>query len=270
MDAFAGIDVAFAKRKALPICLCVWESDCLVPLTLTTRDLPTPPRGSGNAASCDPLIVTAFADETARYLRIVERHFGVSIRRIAIDAPSAPKRDCLDRRLAEDALGRQRISCFATPSNAGFDAIRCKVRAHLSAGGQESRLPHANQLWMQVGFALFNRLQAEWECLEVYPQATMRMLDAGSVHKSKAGGAAAQLQAISRHTGWPNSSTSNPLHALMAAVRAPGHDAVDAYASAWVAALDVERRYAFGAPPDDVIWVPLLPSCPSGLDTNSA
>jgi len=29
---------------------------------------------------------------------------------------------------------------------------------------------------MLVGFALFKRLRVEWECLEVYPQATMRML----------------------------------------------------------------------------------------------
>ena len=164
VEAFAGIDVAFAKRKRLPVCLCVWNDQRLIPLPLVAGDVPEPPRGHGNVASIDPSTVTSFADETAVYLRLLEKHFGVSIRRIAIDAPSDPRPDCLRRRLAETAMDKQHISCFATPSVSEFEVIRVKVRDYLTAGGWASRLPHANQLWMLVGFALFRRLRVEWEC----------------------------------------------------------------------------------------------------------
>lgn len=43
----------------------------------------------------------------------------------------------------------------------------------------------------------------------------------------------------------------------------PQHDALDAYLSAWVAALDEKQRIALGDPPDDVIWVPRSDSLPS-------
>jgi hypothetical protein len=259
MEAYAGIDVAFAKRKRLPVCLCVWSDGRLTPLPLAARYTPVPPRGHGNVSSIDSSTVASFADSTALYLHHLESHFGVSIRRIAIDAPSDPRQDGLSRRLAETALDQQSISCFTTPSSAGFETIRVKVRDHLKAGGSESRLPHANQLWMLAGFALFKRLRSEWECLEVYPQATMRVLGASTVHKSKVGGVLAQLGAVSRYTGWPDSSIGQPLQALKAVVQAPVHDALDAYASAWVAAIDPSQRRAFGSPPNDVIWVPQLP-----------
>jgi len=260
VEAFAGIDVAFAKRKRLPVCLCVWNDQRLIPLPLASGDAPEPPRGYGNVASIDPSTVASFADETAHYLRLLEKHFGVSIRRIAVDAPSDPRPDCLRRRLAEIAMDQQRISCFATPSASEFETIRAKVHDYLTAGGLESRLPHANQLWMFVGFALFRRLRVEWECLEVYPQATMRILGASSIHKAKAGGVSAQLEAVSRHTGWPESPVPQLLEELRGAVRAPLHDALDAYSSAWVASLDSQKRIAFGSPPNDVIWVPQLPA----------
>jgi hypothetical protein len=150
-------------------------------------------------------------------------------------------------------MDKQHISCFATPSISEFEAIQVKVHDYLTAGGLESRLPHANQLWMFVGFALFRRLRVEWECLEVYPQATMRILGASSIPKGKAGGVSAQLEAVSRYTGWPQSAVPHHLEALRGAVRAPSHDAVDAYASAWVASLDSRKRRAFGSPPNDVI-----------------
>jgi Protein of unknown function (DUF429) len=258
VEAFAGIDVAFAKRKRLPVCLCVWNEQRLEPLRLAATDAPQPPRGHGNVASLDSSTVASFADATSRYLRLLEKHFAVSIRRIAIDAPSEPRPDYLQRRQAETALDQLNISCFTTPSAAQFEAIRIKVRNHLKAGGLESRLPHANQLWMLVGFALFKRLRADWECLEVYPQATMRILGTGSIYKTRAGGAAAQLEAVSLHTGWPKQSTPQILEALKVVVGGPLHDAVDAYSSAWVAALDPKKRRALGSPPDDVIWVPQL------------
>jgi hypothetical protein len=257
-EAFAGIDVAFAKRKRLPVCLCTWSDHCLIPLSLAAHDAPAPPRGYGNVASLDSAMVASFAEATVRYLRCLESHFSVSIRRIAIDAPSQPRPNCIPRRLAEIALDRLHISCFTTPSDAEFDTIRAKVRDHLEAGGLESRLPHANQLWMLIGFELFRRLRSEWECLEVYPQATMRMLGATSIHKAKAGGVWAQLQAVSRCTGWPDLSLRQPVKGLKAVVQAPVHDGLDAYSSAWVAALDPQHRTALGSAPSDVIWVPTL------------
>ena len=207
-------------------------------------------------ASVDPSMVALFADETALYLRCLEKHFGVSIRRIAIDAPSDPRPDCLPRRLAETALDQQRISCFPTPSVTEFTMVAVNVHNHLKAGGLVSRLPRANQLWMLAGFALFERLRREWECLEVYPQATMRILNASSIHKATADGVSVQLKAISRYTGWPEPSIQRPLEALKQAVRSPLHDALDAYSSAWIAALDPQERIAFGSPPNDAIWVP--------------
>jgi hypothetical protein len=134
--------------------------------------------GTRNVVALDSEAVASFAEETVLYLRQLEKHFGVSIRRIAIDAPSEPRADRLTRRLAETALDQRQISCFATPSAAEFEIIRGKVRDRLGEGGLESRLPHANQLWMLVGCALFQRLQYEWDCLEVYPQISIQMIDA--------------------------------------------------------------------------------------------
>src|SRR5918993_1481185 len=142
MDAFAGIDVAFAKRKRLPVCVATWQHGRLVPLPLADRSAPPSPRGSGNVATLDSATVDTFADETARYLRAVEEHFGVAIRRIAIDAPSDPKPHGVKRRRSECCLDNQKISCFTTPGLEEFAAIQTKVRAHLDGGGEHSRLPH--------------------------------------------------------------------------------------------------------------------------------
>ena len=255
MDAFAGIDVAFRKRKRLPVALCIWEADRFVPLPVTKRGAPDPPRGAGNAAVLDSVAVTRFADETATYLRRLEEHFRVRIRRVAIDAPSQPRAAKLKRRSAEAALDALRINCFTTPSAAELTQIREKAGAHLRAGGAESRLPHANQLWMIVGFALFERLRQEWECLEVFPQAIVCAMGASATHKSKPGGVFAQLVAVARLIGWPNP----PAESLLKTVAyGPTHDGLDAYLAAWVAGLRPEQRTALGAPPDDVIWVPSL------------
>ncbi len=253
MEAFVGIDVAFAKKKRLPVCVVTWKQRQLIPLQLVDRLAPLPPRGSGNVASLDSEIVAKFADDTAAYLHDVQTHFGVSIRRIAIDAPSEPKIQGHKRRQAECELDTHGISCFTTPSLEEFEVIKCKVRAHLDAGGEESHLPHANQLWMLVGFALFKRLRLEWECLEVFPQATAFVLRANSTHKSKASGLDTQLRAASQFTGWPEPFD---LRALRKVVCGPLHDGLDAYLSAWVAALDSQDRSGFGTAPSDVIWVP--------------
>lgn len=253
MDAFVGIDLAFAKNKRLPVCLATWRDGRLVPLPLAGKEVPAPPRGSGNIATLDPDAVGQFAEATANYLYDLQEHFGVTIRRIAIDAPSDAKRPGAGRRQAEVALDHRRISCFTTPSADGFEAIKTRARAHLDAGGEASRLPHANQLWMLVGFELFRLLRADWECLEVFPQATAVALGASAVHKRTALGVEAQLRAASRFTGWPNPCD---LRALRSAVPCPAHDALDAYLSAWVAALEPDRRIGLGEPPGDVIWVP--------------
>jgi hypothetical protein len=253
MDGFVGIDVAFAKRKRLPVCLAAWLHGRLVPFPLAERRAPAPPRGSGNAATLNSEIVVKFADDTAAYLRELEAYFGVTIRRIAIDAPSEPKPNGCKRRQAECALDDRRISCFTTPSAEEFEHIKVKARRHLEAGGEESRLPHANQLWMLVGFALFERLRREWECLEVFPQATAAVLNANSTHKSDVNGAEIQLRAASKLTRWPEPFD---LQQLRKVVCGPAHDGLDAFLSAWVASLQHGDRIALGAAPNDVIWVP--------------
>lgn len=266
MDAFAGIDVAFAKKKFLPISVCVWRDGVLEPLQLRSTTAPPPPQGSGNAKILDHEAVTAFAESTARYLREVEAEFGVTIRRIAIDSPSDPKTNGAARREAEKGLDRKKISCITTPDSKQFCGIRTKAKAHLASGGEESRLPHANQLWMLVGFELFRRLRQDWECLEVFPQAIAAALGAAGIHKRKADGLLAQLLAASCMTGWPKHPKESHLREIGYGLP---HDNLDAYMAAWVASLEVKDREAIGTPPNDVIWIPRLvsPGYPAEADT---
>jgi len=98
-------------------------------------------------------------------------------------------------------MDQQRISCFATPSRAEFEDIVARARQHLAVGGSQSRIPHANQLWMLVGFALYETLSSEYECIEVYPQATVATLGISGVHKSKRAGFEAQLVGATEATG---------------------------------------------------------------------
>jgi hypothetical protein len=137
----------------------------------------------------------------------------VRIARVAIDAPSDPKSLGTKRRLAELALDVRRISCITTPDEAQFTAIRAKATAHLAEGGAVARMPHANQVWMLVGFALFARLRNDWECLEVFPQATVALLG-GSIHKSKSDGLQAQLSAAAKWTGWPDPPVTTALQPI--------------------------------------------------------
>ena len=251
MEAFAGIDVAFAKRKYLPISVCVRRNKNLTPLFLRSKLVPFPPRGHGNAKILDDEIVMDFTESTFRYLRVVEKVFGVTIRRIAIDAPSEPKANGAARREAEKGLDKKGIRCITTPDTNQFNAIRAKAQAHLSGGGAESRLPHANQLWMLVGFELFKRLRQEWECLEVFPQAIAVALGSAKIHKSKINGLLCQLSAAARFTGWPKTICKSSLKYIGYGSL---HDRLDAYLSAWIASLDIDQREPIGIPPDDVIW----------------
>lgn len=250
--AFVGVDVAFAKKKVLPISMASWQNGRLVPYRL--RDLGiTPPRGAGNVGALDPALVHEFAGGAVEYLRDVARRLDLAIRCIAIDAPQAPASAPGVRRAAELALDSAGVSCFATPSDEEFERIRRKVQSHLTAGGAEGALPHANQLWMLVGFALFKELSEVAPCIEVFPQATVRAIGSGVVHKSRAGAVEDQLRAAAAFTGWPNPAQGESLHAC---VWGSAHDQLDAYLSAWVAALDDRQRVALGTPPQDAIWVP--------------
>jgi len=256
MKAFAGIDVAFAKKKLLPISVCVYKNGKLFPLTLNSIAYPRPPRGFGNAAIVRKYdLVKTFAKDTVHYLREVEILFGVEIERIAIDAPSDPKKNGENRRKAELGLDQKGISCITTPDSIQFEQIKSKALAHLENGGTESKIPHANQLWMLVGFELFQTLRAEWECLEVFPQAIARALGASEIHKSKSEGLIKQLTAVASYTGWPNTISKSCLKDIGFG---RFHDKLDAYLSCWVASLDLNKREAIGSPPNDVIWVPSI------------
>ena len=68
--AYAGIDVAIAKRKRLPIVVCTWQSDRIETLALNAKALPKPPLGPGNVAICNPAQCQQLA---ARQLHIFER-----------------------------------------------------------------------------------------------------------------------------------------------------------------------------------------------------
>src|SRR5215217_5177932 len=116
-EVFVGIDVAFAKQKFLPIIICEWEGERLLPLPLRRMTSRLPPRGSGNAATLDDNILRAFAQDAVRYLTQLRDELGLDIRQIAIDSPKEPCREGAARREAELAIDRMKISCFATPSD---------------------------------------------------------------------------------------------------------------------------------------------------------
>lgn len=254
MDSvFVGIDVACAKRKRLPIVVCKRAGSALAPLFLRDRTLPAPPSGMGNALTIDSTAVARFAADTVAYLRGVEQHFELEIARIAIDAPSAPKQEGVYRRQAELALDRIGVSCFTTPDSTTFEKISDRVRGHLAAGGTHSTIPHANQLWMLVGFALFRELGRIWQCIEVFPHAIAHALGEASAKKSLAEGLARQITAVSRRAGWPAAEGSSALRRLGYGSL---HDTLDAYLAAWVASLPDDELEPLGIPPNDVIWVP--------------
>ena len=256
MEAFAGIDVSFAKKKLLPISIGVWRNGKLCPLSLRSKHLPAPPRGYGNATIVrETQKVKNFAKSACLYLREIEKSFGVTIRRIAIDAPSEPKADGSFRREAEKGLDKRGISCITTPDTIQFNSIRSKALKHLANGGEESRIPHANQLWMLVGFELFKTLRREWECIEVYPQAISATLNSAQIHKSKSNGLINQLSAAAYFTGWPVTVSKSCLKDIG---YGSFHDRLDAYLSAWVASLNDNQREPIGSPPDDVIWIPII------------
>jgi predicted nuclease with RNAse H fold len=247
---YVGIDVAFAKRKRLPICAAYLDGKRLTPLRLDEYDLPDIPRGSGNVASLHSEVVEEFVTAVGRYLHTLENRLSTNIEVVAIDAPSdySPGR----RRESEAGLNKAGIRCFSTPTVEKFKEIREKVKKHLKAGGAENRLPHAMQLWMLVGFALFRELEKRYHCIEVFPQATARRLKAADIHKSHKEGQIAQLSAMATVTGWKADQLTSELKKCVAG--AP-HDRLDAFMCAWVASLYPDLD-VFGGEPNDSIWVP--------------
>jgi len=257
VDAHVGIDLAIARQKKLPVALCTWEADALVPRRIAVRTAPQPPLGRGNLAMLEPEQVDSYAREVERYLEELESHFEVRIRTVAIDAPREPRSDGTRRRAAEVAMDERGISCFTTPSESEFERIRELGREHHRQGGHVATLPHANQIWMLAGFALFRVLQPRWECIEVYPHATVRVLGQGDTSKRVREGRIRQLRAAAAYTKWPAFEGDESLRGF---IHGAAHDRLDAYLAAWVAALPEPRRQPWGTAPRDVIWVPRIPS----------
>jgi hypothetical protein len=263
-EAFVGIDVACAKGKLLPICVGIRAGNRFVPLSLRGRR--HPPRSAGNKAALDAAWCRGFADEVVAYLRDVEREHDVSITRIGIDAPSAPRSDGASVRASERGLGAAGISFFKTPSREDLEKNFAEAATYVASTRDETRMPHANTIWMRVGFALFDALRPRWECIEVYPQATVRGLVAagalpeGSAHKSLGKTPLVQLQACSRYSGWPLEESARETRRIGYGAL---HDRVDAYLAAFTAALPPEQRVHYGNPPHDAIWAPAF----DGLST---
>jgi predicted nuclease with RNAse H fold len=256
MEAFIGIDLACAKNKYCPVSICIIEQGRLIPLQLTKESF-LPPKGAGNVATLNRENNYRYAREIKQYiLRICEAH-NLTPKRIALDAPLTPKNGSLKRRLAEQALDRLRISCYATPSAADFEKIIAKGKVHIAQGKELSRLPHSMQIFMLAGFALAEVLEEVAEVIEIYPQANARLLSVAGKHKTKQDQSIVQLQAISEYTGWPKAS--HEWESVANICKAPMHDKIDAYSAAWIASLPVEKRVALGSVEhNDAIWVPDL------------
>ncbi len=270
--AFVGIDVAFAKGKRLPVVITTWQAKHLVPLPLREMEEFQPPEGEGNVvAALEPTKVRNFCSRAVGYVRSIAAAQGLEIACVAIDAPSDPCGATQPRRLAEIAMDKSGISCFATPTIGKFEEIKRLVGHHIERAGPLSRLPHSNQLWMLVGFELFRQFRNVSECREVFPQAIARAIGSGEIHKAKKGGVLQQLAAVAPYTGWPRAPVDET--ELRKIAWGPAHDALDAYLSAWVAALSESELIAYGEPPNDVIWVPKvgprLDSAGSAVEANA-
>lgn len=61
--AYVGIDLAFQKRKQLPLVICTWRDGRLIPELLQELGV-VPPRGHGNAAILNRDVVRRFALDT--------------------------------------------------------------------------------------------------------------------------------------------------------------------------------------------------------------
>lgn len=174
--AYVGIDVAIAKSKRLPIVVTRRIEGRLEPLRIRDRRDVLPPIGPGNSGIIDADQSVKYAQDAAHYLRRIESVFELKIEHIAIDAPGCYCREGESVRACEASLREARISYYSTPTAREFDNILQAARQHRDRGGDSSRFPFANKLWMNAGFSLFKVLCEDWECLETYPQAVVREL----------------------------------------------------------------------------------------------
>lgn len=259
-DAFVGIDVAFAKKKVLPISVCTTVAGKLLEILPLRVSFEKPPVGRGNVLALDSNVRKEFAKKVLNWIAKLEQAQGLKVRRIAIDAPSDFCRHPSGRRTSEAALNSEGISCFATPTEEEFKEKIDVSKKFLADGGKPSRLPNANQLWMLVGFELFRELEQHYECIETYPQAIVQALKCASHHKSTAEGLQNQLDEAAKLIGM---STTNLRAQLLVMGFGSYHDRLDAFLSAYVAGLDEKNRKAFGVPPHDAIWVPYI--CPTRM-----
>lgn len=247
-DAFCGIDMAFAKGKLLPVAVCVRDGAKVRAKDLRgVCDLKPLPRGKGNRMAFDRKAIKDFAEDTVAYLREIEKRVEVRIIKIAIDAPRKPAQN--GERLCEQAIRAGGGSCFRTPTKSEWRQIEYQVRDHLECGKSVPTLPHANQLWMQAGFALFERLeQAGFECIETFPSAIVRAFDRLVPHKKTQDGFQRQLEILKRGVTFDDRVLKN---------RAGKNDddRLDALLCAWVASADSGTRKPYGDGNDDTIWV---------------
>lgn len=254
-DAFVGIDVAFAKKKVLPVSVCTAKAENRLDILPLRVAFEKPPSGRGNVSALDATVRREFVAEVLAWIVRLEQAKGLMVRRIAIDAPSDFCRHPSGRRAAEAALDAKGISCFATPSEKEFETKVETSQKFLADGGKPSRLPNANQLLMLVGFDLFRTLEQRYECIETYPQAIVHVLKCASSHKSTSQGLQSQLDEAAKLLN----VTATDLRAkLLTMGFGSTHDRLDAFLSAWVASLNEDDRTAFGAPPHDAIWVPKM------------
>jgi hypothetical protein len=252
--AYVGIDVAIAKSKRLPIVVSRHVNGRLEPLRLREYQAALPPVGPGNASVIDRHQSAMYAQDAAAYLRRIEFDFRLKIECIAIDAPGRYCREGDALRACEAALQEAEVPFFSTPTRREFDRILDDARRHRDGGGHAARFPYANKLWMSAGFALFDTLNEQWECLETYPHAVIRELGL-TIKKSKQGGHEGHLQAALSHTGWRPDSLGRD---LLAIAFGDPHDRVDAYLACWVASLPLEHRSSHGPRTSEGIWIPAI------------
>lgn len=247
-----GIDLAVASGKLLPACFALRECHRLQLLPRRRAY----PRGPGNEELVrEPGSAKAFAETAAEFLQATSRELRLPIRRVAIDAPRAPRPAGCQIRPCEAMLRELRQSFFKTPSQVELDAIRTRANRHLDQGRRVSELPNANRIWMLAGFAFFSAFAARrWRCIEVYPYATMVHVFCGDRVPSKKtpDGRLRQLDRLVRLTG----NSDAELGDLSAYVPGSAHDRIDAFGAAWVASLRPGEYQDVGPRHEDRIRVP--------------
>ena len=256
-DLFVGIDVAIAYRKALPVSI-LEQGSRGVRVIPGKKLLSRPPLGPGNKRALSDEVRKDYAASVRQWLCEAEEVLNGRIVRIAIDAPRDFANEAAGRcarRAAERELDRLGISVFTTPTRSRFSHIVALAHAHIDAGKAVAKLPHANQIWMLIGFELFRELEQTYDCREVYPQAIIRKLGLGKAYKTSRHGHVEQLSAVGSRLGIESSELSLALPQSGYGAR---HDKLDALMSAWVASLPDEQCEHYGTLPDDVIWVPKL------------